>query len=83
MTKTGLKEHVVEQLSVRVDSLREYAELACQAAVHIRCTMRELGDVTAGMETKSSDVDPVTIVDKAAEHLSLVLCRTCDQMMEC
>lgn len=75
MAKTGLKEHIVEQLSVRVDSLREYAELAaiaaevaCQASDHIRRTMRELGDVTAGMETKSSDVDPVTIVDKAAEH---------------
>lgn len=41
--------------------------IASEAADLIRSSRSELGDVSVGMRVKSSTVDPVTIVDEAAE----------------
>ena len=42
--------------------------IAVDAAALIRETAAELGDIEAGVRWKSSDVDPVTVVDEAAER---------------
>ncbi|MEJ6019573.1 inositol monophosphatase family protein [Corynebacterium sp. H113] len=55
----------------QLDELRQFAcFLATTAAAHVRRRRVELGlDLDSQTETKSSDVDPVTVVDKESEEL--------------